>query len=312
MPRPGNRNVAGEMLCEALMPLHPAPSATTRPINASRNGCHFSFTRLTICANNMIATSNSTLFSARRAGLFAVLLALLSTSGLADRLHIPPGYLPRKEALDVAEEVWRKNPQDKDAAWQFARACFDLAEVDELNRARIAEEGIDACRKALQRHTNAGTYYYLALNLGQLARTKKLGALKLVGQMETALEEAIKLDPKFDYAGPHRTLGMLYRDAPGWPASIGSRSKAKQQLLKAIELVPDYPDNQISLIESYIEWGELKNARAAVGNAISPIRQARLNFMGDRWRDSWRDWDQRWERIRRKTDVNLSSPRGSR
>lgn len=231
---------------------------------------------------------------------------------MADTISNVSAIAPLQRACAVAREVWQKTPADRDAAWQFARACFDLAEIDDTNRATIASEGIEACRKALQRHTNAGNYYYLALNFGQLASTKKLGALKLVGEMEAALKKAIELDPKFDFAGPHRTLGMLYRDAPGWPASIGSRAKAKQHLLKAIELAPDYPDNHISLIEFHVEWGELKSARAAISRAESPLRQARLKFMGQRWRNSWRDWDHRWERIRRKTDPNLASPRGSR
>jgi tetratricopeptide (TPR) repeat protein len=302
------------MLCEALMPLHPAPSATSRVNNASRNDCHFSFTRVTIWADDMIATINSRQFRSSATFIWPALLGLVTLLPLLRASGPTAAEINSrlKRNYTASREVLQKSPAERDAAWQFARACFDLAEVDEANRAKIAEEAIDACRKSLQRNTNAGNYYYLALNLGQLARTRTLGALKLVSEMEVALKSAIEVDPRFDFAGPHRTLGMLYRDAPGWPASIGSRSKAKQQLLKAIELVPDYPDNQISLIESYIQWGELKNARGAISNAESPLRQARLKLMGERWRESWRDWDQRWERIRRKTNPDLSSPRGSR
>jgi hypothetical protein len=300
------------------MPLHPAPSATNRAINASRNDCHFSFTRVTIWRNDMIATINSAVrrggFRRFRRARALTLLTLLNT-GLVPLFQASaqsPAPSPYTRAYTTAREVWQRNPADQDAGWQFARACFDVAEVDGDNRARIAEEAIAACRTSLQRTTNVGNYYYMALNLGQLARTKKLGALRLVSEMETALKIAIELDPKFDFAGPHRTLGMLYRDAPGWPASIGNRSKAKQHLVKAIELAPDYPDNQISLIESHIEWGELKNARSAVSDAEPYLRQARLKLTGERWRPSWRDWDERWEKIRRKTEPNLTSPRDSR
>jgi tetratricopeptide (TPR) repeat protein len=216
-----------------------------------------------------------------------------------------------KEVYRQTREVLQKSPEDADAAWQFARACFDLADFDEPSRARVAEEGIIACRKALQHHTNTATYYYCALDLGQLARTKKLGALKLVDEMEASLKKALELDPKFDYAGPHRTLGLLYTDAPGWPLSIGSRSKAKQHLLKAVALEPDYPENHIGLIESYLSWGDLKAARKASAEAEPYIRGARTKFSGDRWKESWKDWDKRWERIRRKTESDLGSPRGT-
>lgn len=215
------------------------------------------------------------------------------------------------QTYEAARDAWKRNPADPNAAWQFARACFDLAEVNEKRRAAVAEEGIDACRQSLRQHPKVGgAHYYMALNLGQLARTKTLGALKLVAEMEETLKKAIELDPTFDYAGPHRSLGLLYRDAPGWPASIGSRSNAKSHLRKAVALAPDYPDNHISLIESYLQWSEIKNARAAVSSAEPKLREARQKLAGDRWKESWRDWDKRWERIRRKTETDLRSPRG--
>src|SRR5947208_15493408 len=109
-------------------------------------------------------------------------------------------------------------------------ACFDWADLVESNshRAEIAEQGISAARQALKLEPKMGAaHYYLGLNLGQLARTKKIGALKLVGEMEREFLAAIDLDPKFDFAGAHRSLGLLYLDAPGWPASIGNRTKAR-------------------------------------------------------------------------------------
>jgi len=293
------------------MPLHPPPTKARTATSASRNDCHFSFTRPTICAEDMIATPNSALGCGRYRRKAAMGLLLLSSFWTLADQSAPTAQARATTAYTAAKQVWQKNPNAPDAAWQFGRACFDLAEIDEQNRARLAQEAIDACRKSLATtNKNAGNHYYLALNLGQLARTRRLGALKLVEDMEKALKNAIETDPRFDYAGSHRSLGLLYRDAPGWPMSIGSRSKAQQHLLKAVQLAPEYPDNHISLIESFIEWADFKPARNAVSQAESPIRQARLEFTGDRWKDSWRDWDQRWERIRRRTDADLTSPRG--
>src|SRR5258708_2573305 len=154
-----------------------------------------------------------------------------------------------------------------EAGWQFARAGFDWAEFAAGNapRAQIAIEGIAACRQAIALNPKlAAAYYYLAMNLGQLARTKKLGALKLVDEMEINFKAAIALDPAFDYAGAHRSLGLLYLNAPGWPASIGSRAKARQPLQKAVELCPEYPDNRLSLLEAHLEWSEKKAAMAGL------------------------------------------------
>jgi tetratricopeptide (TPR) repeat protein len=185
-------------------------------------------------------------------------------------------------------------------AWQFAQACFEWAEFASNNtqRAAIAEDGIAAARTALQQDPrSAAAHYYLAMDLGQLARTKTLGALKLVSEMEVEFKKAIELDTMIDFAGPHRSLGMLYRDAPGWPASIGSKSKARQHLLKAVELRKEFPENWICLLESYVEWGDKRVAKGKLKEAQDVLKAAREKFGGETWEASWKDWDKRWEAI---------------
>jgi hypothetical protein len=205
-----------------------------------------------------------------------------------------------------------------EAAWQFARACFDWAEFAPGNapRAQIAIEGIAACRQAIALNPNlAAPYYYLALNLGQLARTKKLGALKLVEEMETNFKAAIALDAAFDFAGPHRSLGLLYLNAPGWPASIGSRAKARQHLQKAVELCPEYPDNRLSLLEADLEWGEKKAAVAGLPAMEESLEAARKKFTGEEWASTWRDWEARWQKIKLKAltaSPPLETPRNKK
>src|SRR5690349_6743691 len=135
----------------------------------------------------------------------------------------------------------RKLTNDAEAAWQYARACFDRADftANDDQRAAFAEEGIAASRRAIALQPNsAAGHYYLALNSGQLAQTKLWGALQLIDGMEEAWKKTIELDAKFDYAGAHRSLTLLYRDAPGWPTSVGSRSKARLHIQKALQLSP--------------------------------------------------------------------------
>jgi tetratricopeptide (TPR) repeat protein len=124
--------------------------------------------------------------------------------------------------------------------------------------------------------------------------------------MEQVFKTAISLDPAFDYAGPHRSLGLLYRDAPGWPASIGNRGKARQHLQKAVELSSEYPDNHLSLLEAYLEWTEKKNAQAALPAAEHVLQIARQKLTGEEWKMSWQDWDRRWEKIKAKTAAASS------
>ncbi len=155
------------------------------------------------------------------------------------------------------------------AAWQFARACFDFADfaTNDTQRADIARLGIAACRKLLARDTNSAPgHYYLAMNYGQLARAEapSLAAYRLVRQMEREFKTAADLDKHFDYAGPERCLGLLYRDAPGWPFSIGSRRKAREWLEQAAKLAPDYPENQLNLAETFLQWHESDNAKQQI------------------------------------------------
>src|SRR5256885_10088907 len=186
---------------------------------------------------------------------------------------------------------------DLQSACQFAQGCFELADMVSSNsrRAKIANEGIEACKLALERDPKlAPAQYYLALNLGQLARTKSIGALRLVSQMESALKQTIKLDPQVDFAGPHRSLGLLYRDAPGFPTSIGSRSKARLHLQKAVELRPDFPENWLCLFESYLQWGDKRSVESQIKKVDELLSSAREKYTGETWAVSWQDLERLW------------------
>ena len=135
---------------------------------------------------------------------------------------IVPAIIQRN--YDDARRNCEANPGNDDAAWQLGRACFDRAEYsrDSGERAALADEGIAACRKVIARQPSlAAGHYYLAMNMAQLARTKLLGALPLLSHMEAGWKTALSLDERMDYAGPDRYLGLLYRDAPSWPVSLG-------------------------------------------------------------------------------------------
>ena len=95
----------------------------------------------------------------------------------------------------------------------------------------------------------------------------------MVREMEREFKTAYDLDEHFDYAGAARCLGLLYRDAPGWPLSVGSRHKARDWLEQAVKLAPGYPDNQLNLIESYWQWKDHEAASNALQNLTASGRQ---------------------------------------
>ncbi len=201
------------------------------------------------------------------------------------------------QAFHAAQDQYHAAPQNSTNAWQFARTCYDLADFSTNNseRAAIAQQGIAAAHQAIALASNsAPAHYYLGDNQGQLARTKTLGALPLVSQMEREFLTAASLDPQFDYAGPDRALGMLYRDAPAF-GSIGSRTKSRQHLQRAIQLAPDYPDNQLTLIESNIKWNDRNAARRELAKLESTWKSAHEKYSGPDAAANWPDWEARYQ-----------------
>lgn len=216
-------------------------------------------------------------------------------------------------------ELYARDHTNAPLACEFARACFDRADFSTNNaqRAAIAEQGIAACRRAiLLAPDSAAAQFYLGVNLGQLARTKLFTALGLLYDMEAAWKRTVELDEKFNYAGAHRCLGLLYLDAPGWPLSLGSRAKARQHLEKAFQLVPDYPDNRLCLLEARFRWGEVKSVQDQITAVEPALQSARTNYVGDAWARDWEDWDARWKKLKAQAGApaNARSPRdaGSR
>jgi hypothetical protein len=184
--------------------------------------------------------------------------------------------------------------------------------TNRTERARLAEQGIAACEQAVGKATNAAAaHYYLGMNLGQLARTRGLSALKLVGRMEREFKVARGLDEQFDYAGPDRNLGYLYLDAPSI-GSIGDRSKAHQHLDRATVLSPDFPENRLALAEALLKWNDREAARRELKLLEEALPAAQVKFGGLAWASNWTDWNGRLHQLRKKLGANapvIQSPR---
>jgi tetratricopeptide (TPR) repeat protein len=239
-------------------------------------------------------------------GLFAMMMfALFAQRTFAADTNTTQGYLEAE--FQQSQKAFQANTNSAEAAWKFGRACFDMSTLqkDQSIEAKYAQEGMDACRAALTLNpASAPAYYYLGMDLGQLADTKRnLSALKMVKDVERDFLAARKLDKHFDYAGPSRNLGLLYRDAPSI-VSIGSRARARQYLEEAVELAPEFPENQLNLIESYFKWDYEKEAQRQFGDLEKIWAAARQKLTGVPWQLSWTDWNKRLETIQKKIDKN--------
>lgn len=237
------------------------------------------------------------------AGIFFPPASHAETNSFADRAE---------RIYTDAQQIVRKEPSNSVAVAQFAHAAFDWAEfaANDEQREGIAVAGIKAARSAISLSpTNAAAHYWLGMNLGQLARTKLLGALKIVREMEEEFLRARSLDSHVDYAGPDRTLGHLYRDAPGWPTSIGNKTKAREHLERAIELHPEFPENQLALLESFEEWADKKNFARQLPVTQKAVADARMKFTGEIWEASWADWNKRLDGLKsRSGSVGRATP----
>ena len=208
-----------------------------------------------------------------------------------------------ERAFHEAQLRARKEPTNTSANVRFAQAAFEWAEFSgkDSEREDIALRGIEAARAAINREpNNAAAPYWLGMNLGQLARTKSLGALKLVHEMEDEFSRALTLDEHFDYAGPDRSLGLLYRDAPGWPTSIGSKKKAREHLERAVKLHPEFPDNQLALLESFEKWADRQNFDRLLKACEAAMAEGKNKFTGPEWEASWADWNKRLREMKSK------------
>ena len=205
-------------------------------------------------------------------------------------------FLTRAESeLERTQKIFNTDKNNSTNAWQFARACFDVAEqaTNSTQRAAAAKLGIAASQHLLAREPkSAPGHYGLALNDGELADAEapSLAAYKLVHEIESEFKAAAALDETFDFAGSARCLGLLYRDAPGWPLSIGNKRKAREWLDRAAALAPDYPENYLNLAIAHLRWHERAEAERALKKLDAVWSAAQTNLTGVAWERSWHDW----------------------
>lgn len=202
-------------------------------------------------------------------------------------------------AYREAQIAYRAQSSNSMFAVEFGRACFDWAEFATTDRQRetIANEGIAACRQWVAREPKlVGAHYYLGMNLAQLARTKTLGALRIVEEMERIFLTVERLDASFDFAGAARNLGLLYLEVPSF--SIGDKKKARACLERAVKLHSDYPENRLNLIEAYLRWGEKNLAEMEIEKLEKMWVKAKGQFSGVRWESSWVDWEKRFQKVK--------------
>jgi tetratricopeptide (TPR) repeat protein len=236
----------------------------------------------------------------RKLACLLVALLFFASSSICMSAEPDPATVARRQYWTA--QAWHaKQPTNSTLAWEFARACYDVAEYATNNgeRSEIAQQGITTCVQLLARQPDSAPgHYYFGMNLGQLARTKGLAALKTAQEMKQEFAIARDLDEQFDYAGPDRNLGMFYRDAPAW-IGLGSRTRAIEHLKHATELAPEYPENRLALVEAYLKWNDRNGARRELKGLEQIWTNAHATLAGQTWASSWPDWDNRFKNLKK-------------
>src|SRR5690554_259652 len=124
---------------------------------------------------------------------------------------------------------------------------------------------------------NAAAYIWQGIVQSTYAGAKGgLGALGLAKSAKQSLEQALRLDPQALAGSAYGSLGTLYYKVPGWPLGFGDDDKARELLLKALEINPDGIDPNYFYADYLFEQRQYHEARAAAQRALqAPPREGR-------------------------------------
>ena len=110
--------------------------------------------------------------------------------------------------------------------------------------------------------------YWLAATLGLQARERRSTALDALPKIVELFHRAAASDPTIEQGGPDRALALTYLRAPGWPTGPGDPDLGLEHALRAVELSPDYPPNQLALGEAHDAVEDPEASREAYDNAL--------------------------------------------
>ena len=96
----------------------------------------------------------------------------------------------------------------------------------------------------------------------------QLAALTLVKDAKQHFEQAIQIDSQGSNGAAYTSLGSLYYQVPPWPIAYGDNNKAKEMLLKGLEINPDGIDANYFYGEFLFKAGELNKATESLKKGL--------------------------------------------
>jgi hypothetical protein len=158
--------------------------------------------------------------------------------------------------------------------------------------ARLAESESDAAKglawakrgqrlaldAAKQSPGNATAHYLAAYLTGLTAEREPVRGLSLVPVIQKQAQAAAELSPGLDNGGPHRILGELLLQAPGFPVSIGDPFAAVRHFREAARLAPHNVDNRLGWAEALLETGQDGRACRVLEPVWKAVRPSNIGF----------------------------------
>jgi tetratricopeptide (TPR) repeat protein len=150
--------------------------------------------------------------------------------------------------------------------WKASRAAWWLAEHAEKRTERLEyyQRGIDDAKKGLAINADAtAAHFWLGCNEGSYGDTKGvMKSLSLVKPIRHEMQEVIRLDEHFSDGGAWRVLGVVDYKVPSLMG--GSKSRAKEELEKALTFGPNNPFNRYFMAEYYKTIGDKGKKEAEI------------------------------------------------
>lgn len=216
--------------------------------------------------------------------LLLALASLASAQTAAEHIRLGDeayGALDDQKALDHYLEALKAEPNNYEALWKASRAYVDLADLikaankdDENRKKKMYTEATSLARKAVAYGSNSTwTHFQLAAANGKrllmLGKKEQIDASK---EVRAEIDKALALDSSNHLAYHalgrwHRRMaeiggakrffgGLIYGSIPK-----GSFEESEKNLLKAVELAPDYINHHLELGRTYVALD--KSDRAA-------------------------------------------------
>jgi tetratricopeptide (TPR) repeat protein len=220
--------------------------------------------------------------------LLLLILAWFSGSCAVHRAAVPEVQVPEEQgdcSIPVLQdELARLEHELKEPCegrendlMRVARLSFMLGELSpKEEKSRYFEKG-EHYSQLLVKEKPVGPegHYWLAMNLCGLA--EQGGArrgLKIVPEIVDEMQKALKENPAYYQAGPHRVLGRIYFECPSWPLSVGNMPQAYSHLSAAVALAPENSTNHLFLAEALFKMGKTQEARQELQKVLNGTRNA--------------------------------------